>query len=112
MGATHKAAMLEHTTPPRIPTIHQLNNYITNTRRRLKHIEDVEGATKCTKILLQLQGSSSNPPASTKVVVEDQAAPSDSDDEELETEEDILARQVAENTPEIAPKPAVIVQKV
>ena len=30
MGATHKAAMAAQTTPPRIPTIHQLNNYIND----------------------------------------------------------------------------------
>jgi hypothetical protein len=43
--------------------------------------------------------------------VEDQAAPSDSDDEEFETEEEILVRQIAKNTPAITTKPDVIVHK-
>ena len=94
MGATHKAAMIANTTPPRIPTIHQLNNYITTTRRRLKSIEDVEGTTKCAKLLMKLQGSGANPPPPASIVA-DLTAPSDSEDEDLEdveTEEEILAR--------------------
>jgi hypothetical protein len=97
MGATHKAAMAAQTTPPRIPTIHQLNNYITTTRRRLKSIEDIEGTTKCAKFLISLQGQSSNPaPAPAPVtIVEEFAAPSDSDSEGEDfaaNEVEILAR--------------------
>jgi hypothetical protein len=42
-------------------------------------------------LLVQLQASSSNPPANAKIV-EDLTAPSEAEDEEFENEGEILAR--------------------
>jgi hypothetical protein len=108
MGATHKAAMLAQKTPPRIPTIHQLNNYITNTRRRLKHIEDIDGTTPCAKLLMKLQAQNGIPAASTKTA-EDTLEQSDLDDDDAEDEEEILARQVAQTTPATTKKVTIVV---
>jgi hypothetical protein len=100
------------TEPCRIPTMHQLNNYVESTRKRLKNIEDMEGTSRCSQFLQQLQV---NNVANNNVVHNTRAATTcimDSEDDDflaeaaaipdkdaIETEEDILARQVALTTP-------------
>ena len=92
--------------------MHQLNNYVESTRKRLKHIEDIDGLSKCSLFLQQLQVDN----VAKKNVVKNTRAAStclvDSEDddymdifadpkenEELETADAILERQVALDTP-------------
>ena len=48
LGAKIKMDATGNTEPCRIPSIHQLNNYVESTRKRLKHIEDMDGLSKCS----------------------------------------------------------------
>ena len=100
------------TEPCKIPTMHQLSNYVESTRKRLKHIKDMDGPSKCSHFLQQLQV---NNVAKKNVARKTRAASTclvDSDDddfmdifadpkenEELETADAILERQVALDTP-------------
>jgi hypothetical protein len=54
LGATHKADINGGMKLVRVPTVHQISNYVENTRKRVKNIEDMEGTTKCAKFLQQL----------------------------------------------------------
>jgi hypothetical protein len=47
LGAKHKAGLNGSTEPYRIPSMHSLHNYIEGVRRRVKNIEDLEGASNC-----------------------------------------------------------------
>jgi hypothetical protein len=112
LGAKIKLDASGKTEPCRIPTMHQLNNYVESTRKRLKLVEDMDGLSKCSQFLQQLQV---NNVANKNVVQNTRAAPTcimDSEDEdivegataipendELETEEAILNRQVELTTP-------------
>jgi hypothetical protein len=51
LGATQKASITEGTEICRLPTVHQLSNYIEHTRKRVKNIEDIKGTSKCVKLL-------------------------------------------------------------
>jgi hypothetical protein len=51
LGEKHKLDATGNTTPCRIPSIHQLNTYVEGARKRLKNVEDIEGHSKCSKIL-------------------------------------------------------------
>jgi hypothetical protein len=98
--------------PCRIPSVHQLNNYFESTRRRLKHVEDMDGPSKCSRFLQQIQVSNVS---KKNVIVNTRAASTcivDSDDDdymetaadplendELETADAILERQVKLVTP-------------
>jgi hypothetical protein len=55
LGAKIKLDATGKTEPCRIPTMHQLNNYVESTRKRLKLIEDIDGLSKCSQFLQQLQ---------------------------------------------------------
>ena len=48
LGAKIKMDLMGKTEPCRIPMMHQLNNYVESTRKRLKHIEDMDGLSKCS----------------------------------------------------------------
>jgi hypothetical protein len=112
LGAKIKLDATGKTEPCRIPTMHQLNNYVESTRKRLKLIEDMDGLSKCSQFLQQLQV---NNVANKNVMQNTRAAPTcimDSEDDdileeaaaipendELETEEAILNRQVELTTP-------------
>ena len=112
LGAKIKLDATGKTEPCRIPTMHQLNNYVESTRKRLKLIEDIDGVSKCSQFLQQLQV---NNVAKNNVVQNTRAASTcimDSEDEdnleeaaaipendEMETEEAILDRQVELTTP-------------
>ena len=51
LGAKHKADIHGGTKTGRLPTVHQLNNYVESTRKRLKNLEDIEGLSKCARLL-------------------------------------------------------------
>lgn len=51
VGANHKAEVHGSMKMARVPSLHQLSNYVEGTRKRVKNIEDMEGATKCAKLL-------------------------------------------------------------
>jgi hypothetical protein len=104
--------------------MHQLNNYVESTRKRLKHIEDMEGLSKCSQFLQQLQVNN----VTKNNVVQDTRTAStcilDSEDEEnkadaadntemddLETEDAILTRQVELTTPAKAKEAAAQIIK-
>jgi hypothetical protein len=55
LGATHKADVNGGTKMVRVPSVHQISNYVESTRKRVKNIEDMEGTTKCAKFLQELQ---------------------------------------------------------
>ena len=56
LGAKHKASLNgDKEEQCRLPTVHQLNNYVEGTRKRLKLLEDMEGASMCAKFLQQIQ---------------------------------------------------------
>ena len=112
LGAKIKLDATGKTEPCRIPTMHQLNNYVESTRKRLKHIEDMEGLSKCSQFLQQLQVSNvtknnvvQNTRAASTCILdsEDEDNKADAADntemDDLETEEAILDRQVELTTP-------------
>lgn len=68
--------------------MHQLNNYVESTRKRLKYIEDIEGPSKCSRVLQQLQV---NKVSQKNVVVNTRAASTCLIDSEDEENIDILA---------------------
>jgi hypothetical protein len=47
LGAKHKAGINGSTEPYRIPSMHSLHNYVEGVRRRVKNLEDLEGASDC-----------------------------------------------------------------
>ena len=47
LGAKHKAGINGSTEPYRIPSMHSLHNYVEGVRRRVKNLEDLEGASNC-----------------------------------------------------------------
>jgi hypothetical protein len=47
LGAKHKAGVNGSTEPYRIPSMHSLHNYVEGVRRRVKNLEDLEGASNC-----------------------------------------------------------------
>ena len=51
LGATHKADVNGGMKMVRVPSVHQISNYVESTRKRVKNIEDMEGTTKCAKFL-------------------------------------------------------------
>ena len=56
LGAKHKASLNgDKEDQCRLPTVHQINNYVEGTRKRLKLLEDMEGASVCAKFLQQIQ---------------------------------------------------------
>jgi lipoate-protein ligase A len=55
LGATHKADVNGGMKMVRVPSVHQISNYVESTRKRVKNIEDMEGTTKCAKFLQELQ---------------------------------------------------------
>jgi uncharacterized coiled-coil protein SlyX len=55
LGAKHKAGINGSTEPYRIPSMHSLHNYVEGVRRRLKNLEDLEGASDCVATIKQLQ---------------------------------------------------------
>jgi lipoate-protein ligase A len=57
LGATHKADVNGGMKMVRVPSVHQISNYVESTRKRVKNIEDMEGTTKCAKFLQELQDS-------------------------------------------------------
>jgi hypothetical protein len=112
LGAKIKLDATGKTEPCRIPTMHQLNNYVESTRKRLKHIEDMEGLSKCSQFLQQLQVNNvtknnvvqDTRTASTCILdSEDEENKADAEDntemDDLETEDAILTRQVELTTP-------------
>jgi hypothetical protein len=101
------------TEPCKIPTMHQLSNYVESTRKRLKFIEDIDGPSKCSQFLQQLQvnhvakktDTKNTRGASTCIVDSeddddmDPFAADPSENDAMETEEAILERQVELITP-------------
>ena len=49
LGAKHKAGINGSTEPYRIPSMHSLHNYVEGVRRRVKNLEDLEGASNCVE---------------------------------------------------------------
>jgi hypothetical protein len=54
LGAKHKAGINGSTEPYRIPSMHSLHNYVEGVRRRVKNLEDLEGASDCVATIKQL----------------------------------------------------------
>jgi hypothetical protein len=57
VGAKHKTDVTGNTDPCCILSLHQLHNHYESTRKRLKFVEDMEGPSKCSNFLQQLQDS-------------------------------------------------------
>jgi hypothetical protein len=55
LGAKHKAGINGSTEPYRIPSMHSLHNYVEGVRRRIKNLEDLEGASECVAVINQLK---------------------------------------------------------
>jgi polyhydroxyalkanoate synthesis regulator phasin len=102
LGAKHKAGINGSTEPYRIPSMHSLHNYVEGVRRRVKNLEDLEGASHCVSTVkqLQVQCTADDPgqtkPSTTMVLQKNTSTPTATlatiPEEEIETEEDILAR--------------------
>ena len=99
IGAKHKTSLNgEH--KDRTPTVHSLFLSVEGFRKRLRSLEELEGATQCAKFLRQLKvdrvthnGNSIIPTAQIEQV--DCIAsipPQDTADEENETAEEIITR--------------------
>jgi ribosomal protein L37AE/L43A len=109
LGAKHKAGINGSTEPYRIPSMHSLHNYVEGVRRRVKNLEDLEGASECVAVINQLKvnrtaggiGRLTQPIA--RMTTKTTTAPTTTLDtiveEIMETEEEILARQVALSDP-------------
>jgi polyhydroxyalkanoate synthesis regulator phasin len=102
LGAKHKAGINGSTEPYRIPSMHSLHNYVEGVRRRVKNLEDLEGASHCVTTVKQLQVNCTadvpgqTQPSTTIVLTKNTSAPKAAlatiPEEEIETEEDILTR--------------------
>jgi hypothetical protein len=112
LGTKHELDLKGGLEPCHIPTVYQLNNYFESTRKRLKYVEGMEGPSKCSRFLQQLQV---NNVSKNNVVVNIRAASTcqidpeetenldvqtdPTEEDELETEEAILDRQVELDIP-------------
>jgi hypothetical protein len=102
LGAKHKAGINGSTEPYRIPSMHSLHNYVEGVRRRVKNLEDLEGASHCVTTVKQLQVNCTadvpgqTQPSTTMVLTKNTSTPKAAlatiPEEEIETEEDILTR--------------------
>jgi hypothetical protein len=102
LGAKHKAGVNGSTEPYRIPSMHSLHNYVEGVRRRVKNLEDLEGASECVAVINQLKvdrtaggnGRITQPVLrmTTKTTPVPTTTLGTIIEEILETEEDILAR--------------------
>ena len=82
--------------------MHSLHNYVEGVRRRIKNLEDLEGASECVNTIHQLQvditagGSNKAQPSKKTPTVTATPAPKTVletiSEEDFETEDDILAR--------------------
>jgi hypothetical protein len=112
LGAKHKAGITGSTEPYRIPSMHSLHNYVEGVRRRIKNLEDLEGASHCVTTVKQLQinytagDKGQTQPITTMLLQKTTPTPTTLletiPEEALETEEDILARQVELSQPAAA----------
>jgi hypothetical protein len=117
LGATQKASLTEGTEICRLPTVHQLSNYIEHTRKRVKNIEDIKGTSKCVKLLQDLEDNTT--PTEDHVVNPNDASSKPTSttsrstirkpivDDAPETEDDILERMVILSKPAEAKKAAI-----
>jgi hypothetical protein len=109
LGAKHKAGINGSTEPYRIPSVHSLHNYVEGVRRRIKNLEDLEGASECVAVVNRLKvnqtaggiGRLTQPIArmTTKTITAPTTPLETIVEETMETEDEILARQVALNDP-------------
>ena len=79
--------------------MHSIANYVENHRKRLKNIEDIEGTTKCVELLRKLRVR--NHTSSTLTTIVEEATTTQQpevEDEDMETAEEIITRQVAIST--------------
>ena len=89
-----------------------LHNYVEGVRRRIKNLEDLEGASHCVTTVKQLQvnctaGDKGQTQPITTMLLQKTTPTSKTlletiPEEALETEEDILARQVELSQPAAA----------
>ena len=117
LGATQKASLTEGTEICRLPTVHQLSNYIEHTRKRVKNIEDIKGTSKCVKLLQELEDNTTPTEGHVGNPNDDPAKPTRTTtrsttrnpiiEDAPETEEDILERMIILSTPAEAKKAAI-----
>jgi hypothetical protein len=100
IGAKHKTS-LNGEQKDRTPSVHSLFLSVEGFRKRLRNLEEIEGATQCARFLKQLQVNGTqirgeNIAPTSQVAREDRIVSTQQQetiDEELETAEEILARQ-------------------
>ena len=100
IGAKHKTS-LNGEQKDRTPSVHSLFLSVEGFRKRLRNLAEIEGATQCARFLKQLQVNGTqirgeNIAPTAQVAREDRIVSTQQQetiDEELETAEEILARQ-------------------